>query len=66
MFVSNDAAYSRQRGDDMHPAVLFKVVPPENNPLLEPIKTLEPAKVVQSQVMQQLEQQKRPIEAADK
>jgi len=41
-------------------------VPPENNPLVEPIKALEQAKAVQSQVMQQAEQQKRQLEAVEK
>lgn len=43
-----------------------KPVPPENNPLLEPIKALEQAKALQSQVVQQAEQQKRQLEAAEK
>lgn len=43
-----------------------KPVPPENNPLGEPIQALEQAKAVQSQVMQQAEQQKRQLEAAEK
>ena len=41
-------------------------VPPENTSLRESIQALEQAKAVQSQVMQQAEQQKRQLEAAEK
>ncbi|NMM36704.1 MAG: hypothetical protein HHJ09_04205 [Glaciimonas sp.] len=43
-----------------------KPVPPENNPLMEPVKALERAKAVESQIMQQAGQQKRMFEAAEK
>ena len=44
-------------------------MPPENNPLMEPVKALEHAKALQSQIMQQVGQQKRQpgqLEAAEK
>lgn len=40
--------------------------PPENNPLMAPVKALEQAKAVESQIMQQAEQQKRMLDAAEK
>lgn len=41
-------------------------VPPENNPLMAPVKTLEQARAVEGQIMQQAEQQKRMLDAAGK
>lgn len=43
-----------------------KPAPPENNHLMEPVKALEQARAVESQLMQQAEQQKRMLEAAEK
>ena len=38
-----------------------KLVPPENNPLMVPVKVLERAKAVESLIVQQAEQQKRML-----
>lgn len=43
-----------------------KPAPPENNVLMEPVKALEQAKAVESQLMQQAEQQKSMLEAVEK
>lgn len=43
-----------------------KPAPPENNPLMTPVKALEQAKAVESQIIRQAEQQKRMLEAAEK
>ncbi|NMM28031.1 MAG: hypothetical protein HHJ12_12275 [Glaciimonas sp.] len=43
-----------------------KPVPPENNPLMEPVKALEQARSVENQIMQHAEQQKRRLEDAEK
>lgn len=40
--------------------------PPENNPLMAPVKALEQAKALEGQIMQQAEQQKRVLDAAEK
>ncbi|MGV8899630.1 MAG: hypothetical protein ACOH2B_10390 [Burkholderiaceae bacterium] len=42
-----------------------KPAPPENNHPIEPVKVLEQARAVESQLMQQAEQQKRMLEAAE-
>ncbi|MGV8891499.1 MAG: hypothetical protein ACOH2K_00825 [Burkholderiaceae bacterium] len=42
-----------------------KSAPPENNHPIELVKALEQAKAVESQLMQQAEQQKRMLEAAE-
>ncbi len=43
-----------------------RAVPPENNPLMEPVKALGQVQAFESQIMLQAEQQKRMLEAAEK